>query len=97
MLVSRYTPLNLIDIWAPKYATRTVLIATYKVKENNKIIFSKAKHLKGREYYISGAQARKYPTITNGKVSCYNVPLDDLEVLEYKEDVAEQARNLFDN
>lgn len=97
MLVSKFTPLNVIDIWAPKYATRTVLIATYKVKENNKVIFSKAKHLKGREYYISGAKARSYPVVDNGKVACYSVPLDDLEVLEYKEEVAAQAKALFDN
>lgn len=97
MLLSRHTSLNLIDIWTPRYKDRMVLVATYKVKEHNKIIFTKAKHLAGREYYLSGAQARRYNTTDNGKVSCYEIPLDDLEPLEYKEDVAEVARNLFSN
>lgn len=97
MLVSKYTPLNLIDIWTPRYKDRKVLIASYKVKELNKIIFTKAKHLAGHEYIMSGAKIRSYPIDTNGKVQCYAVPLDDLEPLEYKEDVAKQAIELFNN
>lgn len=95
MLVSRYTPLNVIDIWTPRYHDRKVLIAVYKVKENNKIVFSKAKHLADKVYYMSGRQIRSYPVDTNGKVQCYAVPLDELEPLEYKEDVAEVAKGLF--
>jgi len=95
MLVSKYSPLNLIDIWSPRYKDRKVLIASYKVKEMNKIIFSKAKHLAGHEYYMSGSKIRQYPVDTNGKITCYAVPLDDLEPLEYKEDVAKQALSLF--
>ena len=97
MLISKYSPINLIDIWAPKYKNRTVLIAHYKVKEMNKIIFTKAKHLEGREYCMSGAKIRSYPIDTNGKVKCYAVDLDDLEPLEYKEDVAKQALDMFNN
>lgn len=97
MLISKYSPINLIDIWSPRYKDRKVLIASYKVKEMNKIIFTKAKHLEGREYCMSGAKIRSYPIDTNGKVQVYAVPLDDLEVLEYKEDVAKQATNMFDN
>lgn len=97
MLISKTTPLNLIDIWSPRYRDRKVLIASYKVKENNKIIFTRAKHLAGHEYYMSGAKIRSYPIDTNGKVQVYAVPLDDLESLEYKEDVAKTALNIFDN
>lgn len=96
MLISRYTPLNLIDIWQPRYKDRVVLIASYKVKENNKIIFSKAKHLAGKVYYMSGRKIRSYPIDTNGKVQCYAVPLDDLEPLEYKEDILELVERIFD-
>lgn len=97
MLISKSTPLNLIDIWTPRYKDRVVLIASYKVKEHNKITFSKAKHLAGREYYMKGSKIRQYPVDTNGKVQCYAVPLDDLEQLEYKEDIAELAKSLFEN
>jgi hypothetical protein len=97
MLISKLTPINLIDIWTPRYKDRVVLIATYKVKENNKIIFTKAKHLADKEYFMKGSKVRTYPLDTNGTVSCYAVPLDDLEPLEYKEDVAKQAADMFDN
>lgn len=96
MLVSKDTPLNLIDIWTPRYKDRAVLIASYKVKERNKIIFTKAKHLEGYEYYMTGNKLRSYPIDTNGKVQCYAVPLDDLEPLEYKEDISDKAKGLFD-
>lgn len=95
MLISKNTPLNLIDIWTPRYKDRVVLIASYKVKEHNKIIFTKAKHLQDKEFYMSGSKIRQYPIDTNGKVQCYAVPLDDLEPLEYKEDVADLAKSLF--
>ena len=97
MLISKTTPLNLIDIWTPRYKDRVVLIANYKVKENNKIIFTKAKHLEGREYFMKGSKIRQYPLDTNGKISCYAVPLDDLEPLEYKETIAKQALEMFNN
>jgi hypothetical protein len=95
VLVSKYTTLNLIDIFTPRYKDRVVLIAGYKVKEHNKIIFTKAKHLADKVYYMSGSQIRSYPKDTNGKIMCYAVPLDDLEPLEYKEDVAKYAKELF--
>lgn len=91
MIVSKYTPLQLIEIWQPRYKDRMVLLATYKVKEHNKIVFTKAKHLADKVYYISGSKAKQYETTTNGKLSCYEVPLDDLEILEYKEDLESVA------
>lgn len=84
MTVTRLTPLQLIEIWQPRYKDRKVLVAKYKVSTHNKIIFTKAKHLEGKEYYISGADASKYPIEDNGKLACYAIPLDDLEPLEYK-------------
>lgn len=69
---------NVIDIWNPKYKTDSVLIATYKVAEENTIIFTKAKHLEGKEYNISGDDIRQFPIVTNGKISCYDVPMSAL-------------------
>lgn len=84
MTVDRLTPIQLIEIWQPRYKDRVVLVAKYKVGTHNKIVFTKAKHLEGKEYYISGAKASTYPIDNNGKIACYTIPLDDLEPLEYK-------------
>jgi hypothetical protein len=54
-----------IEIWTPKYSTNSVLIAKYKVGADNLIVFTKAKHLAGFEYRISG--------------EVYVVPFDSLE------------------
>lgn len=83
MLVRRTTPLQLIEIWQPRYKDRKVLIAKYKVRNMNKIVFTKAKHLAGQAFYMSGEKIQSYPIDSNGKIACYAVPLDDLEALEY--------------
>lgn len=82
MTLDRLTPYNLIEIWMPRYKDRTVLVAKYKVGLHNKIVFTKAKHLMGKEYYISGKDIEQYPITDNGKLACYQIPLDDLKVLE---------------
>lgn len=69
---------NEIEIWQPRYKDKTVLIAKYKVKEHNKIIFTKAKHLDG-EYYLSGDTIKSYPLETNGSIACYAVSINELE------------------
>lgn len=74
-----------IDIWTPRYHDRKVLIAKYKVQTNNLIEFTKAKHLKGMKFEMSGADIAKHPIESNGKLECYAVPLD--EVLDNKVDV----------
>jgi hypothetical protein len=101
MVISKHTPLNVIEIWQPRYKDRKVLVACYKVQEHNKIVFSKAKHLADREFYIRGREARMHPVETNGTISCYAVPMDDLQPLEYQEDLDKQTVNtalsLFNN
>ena len=82
MTIPRNTPLSLIEIWSPRYHNRTVLIAKFKLQTHNKIIFTKVPSLKGKEYYMSGADIAKYPLDTNGKVPCYAVDLNDLKPLE---------------
>lgn len=81
MILSRTTPFQVIEIWQPRWKDRVVLIAKYKVGTHNEIIFTKTPSLEG-SFYISGANATKYPVETNGKLACYAIPLDDLEKLE---------------
>ena len=95
MLISKFTPLNTIKIKAPKYSTRELLVAKYKVKYSNKIIIQEGAYQ--GEYYMKGEKIAQYPTGDNGKITVYRIPLDDLEPLEYKEDVNKTALNIFDN
>lgn len=81
MKLSRTTPCQVIDIWQPRWKDRTVLIAKFKVGTHNEIVFSKTPSLPDK-YYLSGERIRSYPTNNNGKIECYVVPLDDLEILE---------------
>lgn len=73
--------LNTIEIWSPKYSTDQVLIDPKKVMTHNKIIFTKAKHLEGKEYYIRGLTIRQSHLVSNGKIMCHAVPMDKLELL----------------
>ena len=81
--------MNKIEIWQPKYKTDSVLIATYKVAPENTIIFTKAKHLEGKEYSISGADIRQFPVVNNGKISCYDVPMSALTLVRDVKDRAD--------
>lgn len=84
MTVGRFTALNELSIWQPRWKDRRVLLAKFKVGTHNKVVFTKAPSLPG-EYYISGEKVRTFPLETNGKISCYAVPLDELEPLERSE------------
>lgn len=97
MLISKKVPLNTIEIWRPRYKDNRVLLAIYKVKQLNKVVFVKAKHLANREFIISGSKASLYPVENNGKISCYAVPMAELEVLEYTEDIIATANRLFND
>lgn len=82
MLLSKMTPCNQISIWQPRYSDRTVLIAKYKVGRHNQIVFTKAKHLMDKDWYLSGETIQSSPVDTNGKIPCYAVSVDELEPLE---------------
>lgn len=81
MTLDRFTPVNKIDIWQPRWKDRKVLIAKFRVGMHNCINFTKAPTLDG-EYYISGEKVRQSPLETNGKIPCYAVSLEELEPLE---------------
>ena len=82
MILNKMFPCQRIEIWMPRYRDNCVLIAKFKVGTHNEITFTKAKHLIGQEFYLSGETIRKFPLESNGKISCYVVPMDELEPLE---------------
>ncbi len=82
MKLPRFTFTNKIEIWAPRYKDNKVLIAKYKVREHNEIVFTKAKHLMDTTWYISGDEIKSQTLESNGKVECYAVPIGLLEPLE---------------
>ena len=92
MVVDRFTSLNFFDIFQPRWRDRKVLLAKHKIGEHNKIVFSKAPSLGTAPYYISGKEARKYKTESNGKIDCLAVPISALEPLEISERSIEDYR-----
>lgn len=64
-----------IEIWHPRYNDDVALIACHKVKSVNEIVFTKAKPLAGLSFRITGDEIRQFPKDTNGKISCYAVPM----------------------
>lgn len=81
MIISKSTPCQKIVLWTPRWRDRTAMIAQYKVGQHNEVTFSKAKSMPDA-YYITGEEVRKHPLQPNGKLMCYCVPLDKLELLE---------------
>lgn len=74
--------MNIIEIWQPRYKDNTVLIATYKVKTENYIKFTKAKHLEGRMFFITDSDIKQCPTQQNGNGRVYVVPMDLLKQVD---------------
>lgn len=85
MRLNKLVPCQVINIFQPRWHDRTVMIAAYKVGLHNQITFSKTPSMP-ETYYISGAEVKKHPLQPNGKLMCYCVPLDKLELLERSED-----------
>ena len=74
-----------IEIWQPKYKTDECLIDPKKVAVHNTIWFSKANHLLGKEYYISGEDIRKHKLVYNGRIMVHAVPMSELELIREEE------------
>lgn len=81
MILSKWEPKNLIEIWQPRYHDKKVLINPAKVGRHNKVIFTKAPSLTGT-YYLSGEKIKKYPKESNGTIMCYCVDVSELRPLE---------------
>lgn len=82
IVIEPHIDLHTIEIWAPKYSTDEVLIQKAKVKEHNRIIFTKAKHLAGKEFYISKDKIKQFPTQDNGGKPVYRVPMRELKLMK---------------
>lgn len=80
--VCKHTQFGNLEIWSPKYFTKTVLLAVRKIRDHNKVTFTKAPSLGTAPYYIAGATVKKYPQVTNSSIQCYDVPLSELKPLE---------------
>jgi hypothetical protein len=94
MLLSKNISCNQIDIWSPRYNDSKVLIAKYKIGIHNRIRFTKAKHLAGKEYYINGSEIVKHPLESNTKIACYAVPIDELQLIEDPKDVLKVIKEM---
>lgn len=81
MQLSRLTPCQDIVIWQPRWRDKRVLVAAHNVGTHNQITFTKAPTYPDT-YYASGDVIRDCPLDTNGKINCYAVPIDRLEILE---------------
>jgi len=67
---------KMIEIFAPRWHDRKVLIAKYKVHPGiNQIKFTKAKCLKDRVCELDASVITKYPIESNGSIDCFAVPL----------------------
>lgn len=89
-----------LPILAPRYKDSVALLAKYKVDQSTPIViveFTKAKHLLGQRYAIQKNKAIRYPVDSNGKIPCYAVPMSALGSWESSTEVAETAKNVFDN
>jgi len=69
--------MSVINVWSPRYHDKVVLIAKYKVQDNNVIKFTKDKNWKG-SYPLTKNQITKYPIESNGSINCYAVSLNEL-------------------
>lgn len=71
-----------IDIWAPRWHDKVVLVAMYKVKPKNETTFIRLTD-SGREYTgrykVNTGDVLASPVDSNGAIRCYAVPLDKLE------------------
>jgi len=82
MKLDDQTQFQYFEIWAPRYSTKDVLLAKYKVGNHNKIVFTRAPSMGTEPYYISGETAKLCKTESNGKIDCLVIPLSKLEPLE---------------
>lgn len=83
MILPRLTPVNVLEVWKPRYHDKVFLLAKYKVLgPHNQITFTQDKRYP-ETYYLSTETIKKYPVETNGTIPCYAVKLSELsELLE---------------
>jgi hypothetical protein len=87
--------INTIEIKFPIWnnGERVVGLANFRLQMDNRVIIAYTRKSDGQrsfpdDYYISGADASKYPTKQlKGGVKVHLVPIRDLEVIKYYDSV----------
>lgn len=82
MILRDYDRYATFYIHHPRYYDRKVLLAANKVQIHNKVIFTQSNSMGKEPYYISGHRIKQNKKESNGKISCYAVPIDELQLLE---------------
>lgn len=86
--------MNVIEILDPRYKDNVVLVATYKVKSGyNYIRFTHAKHLLGKLYRFHATEINTNNVQSNGKIPCFVIPMEKLELVEEIEDKKSTTHN----
>lgn len=86
---------RVFDIYSPRWHDRRVLLKDVKLGEHNKILFTgkDGESMGAEPYYISGKDAKKYPsemmdTRSHAQVKMRAIPIDSLKLLELTEPCA---------
>lgn len=73
-----------IIIWQRKFTTNSVWIGCHHVKTGNNVVkFASGvkkedEDMRGRAFLLDGDFIRSFPIVTNGKIACYDVPLEKI-------------------
>lgn len=72
-----------IDIWAPRYSRKDVLVAERKIFNwPNYIRITRDQSYKGKLLVIHGEEASKYPRQQNGGINVICIPLTEFEMID---------------
>lgn len=82
LILEPHINLATIQVWEPRWHDNICLVAKRKISQHNKIIFTKAKSLKGKEFYLSEKTAQKWPLESNGSILCYAIPMGELKLMK---------------
>ena len=106
MVIRRTTPTQKFDIWSPRWKdmwvdgkkakSPVVLLAKQRIGLHNEVEFTRTKSLRFKgNWYISGEEAQKYPTGTNGAIECYEIPFNVFQPLQrIDDDMIEDLKKL---
>lgn len=81
----RHEQMSYFGIFEPNYGRKTVMLACHKVGRINKVVFLKAPSMGEQPYYVRGEVVKKCSKVSNGSLTCYDLPLEELNPLEYAE------------
>jgi hypothetical protein len=86
MKLTRLTVANKLEILAPRWKDRTVLLADWKIGQHNEInitcVNKDGERYFPQPFYMSGEKIKSYPAQPHSTRKVYTVPINDLETLE---------------